>query len=157
MAKDSGNPGDSGKKGAAALLGAVSPLLAKIKAVDPKAAKTSATRGAAGTKDLVQMSVAYVKQETKAPLKNIGRYLGAGIGAALLFSTGSILVVLGLLRGIQAAWAYESHDGDHGPLSNTLSWVPYAIAVAGCVLVIGIAVMLFQRSGRKQARSGGAQ
>ena len=101
---------DSEKSVGGGLMGILQPLLGKVKSVNPQAAKTSATRSATGTKDLVQMSIAYLKQETQAPLKGIAKYVSFGLAAALFFSTGSVLLMLGLLRGMQSAWAYERAD-----------------------------------------------
>ena len=93
--------------GKASIVESVSSLLDKIRGVKPGAAKESAARGAASTKDLIQLSIGYVKQETKQPLVGIGRLLSRGLIAAILISTGLVLLLLGLLRGIQAGLAFE--------------------------------------------------
>ena len=139
---------DSEKLGGAGLMGVLQPLLGKLKSVNPQAAKMSATRSATGTKDLLQMSIAYLKQETQAPLKGLVKYVSFGLAAALLFSTGSVLLMLGLLRGIQSAWAYERVD-ERGPLSGSLSWLPYALSALACVLLIGLLALGWSRASRR--------
>jgi uncharacterized membrane protein YidH (DUF202 family) len=148
--------GDKAKSGLSGVLGIVQPLLGKVKSVDPKAAKTSAARGAAGTKELVQMSVSYLKQETSGPLKGLVRYLAAGLAAAVLFATGSILLMLGVLRAIQAQWAFERPD-DRGPLSGSLSWVPYGLTLLACLVTVGLLFLIWSRASRKDSRSGGTK
>lgn len=140
---------DSEKSVGGGLMGILQPLLGKVKSVNPQAAKTSATRSATGTKDLVQMSIAYLKQETQAPLKGIAKYVSFGLAAALFFSTGSVLLMLGLLRGMQSAWAYERAD-ERGPLSGSLSWLPYALSALACVLIIGLLALAWSRPSRRR-------
>jgi hypothetical protein len=79
-------------------------------------------------KDLV---VAYLKQETVVPLKQLGRYLAFGVAGSLLMGTGVILWSLGLLRLLQTQTG-GTFDGDW-------SWVPYLIVFAA--LVIGAAIV----------------
>jgi hypothetical protein len=75
--------------------------------------------------DLLQ---AYAKQETVDPLKNLGRYLGYGIGGMLLVGFGLALMALGLLRLLQTPDVFE----------DTWSWAPYAIVAAVLGLFIGL-------------------
>ena len=87
-------------------------------------------------KDLV---VAYLRQETLVPIKQLGRYLAFGIAGSLLMGTGVILMSLGLLRLLQT----QTGDTFHGDWS----WVPYIIVFAA--LVIGAAlVWTFRKSYR---------
>jgi len=79
-------------------------------------------------KDLV---VAYLKQETVVPLKQLGRYLAFGIAGSLLMGVGVILWALGLLRLLQTQTG-DTFEGDW-------SWVPYLIVFAA--LVIGAALV----------------
>ena len=92
----------TGSTGKTSIVDSISPLLDKVRGVRPGAAKESATRSAVGTKELVQLSIGYVKQETKQPLVGLLRFLQFGLLAAVLIATGLVLLLLGLLRGIQA-------------------------------------------------------
>ncbi len=77
-------------------------------------------------KDLV---VGYAKQETVDPLRSLGRYLGLGVGGAVLVGLGSVLLLLALLRGLQS---WDALDGD-----GALSLIPYgATFVAALVIVV---------------------
>jgi hypothetical protein len=88
--------------------------------------------------DLFQLVVGYAKQETLDPIKNLGRFLGFGLGGALLGSLGAVLLLLGSLRLLQTETG-TAFDGNW-------SVVPYVI-----VLVVsgGIA------AGALKARSRG--
>ena len=79
-------------------------------------------------KDLV---IAYLRQETVVPLKQLGRYLAFGIVGSLLMGVGVILMSLGLLRLLQ------TQTGD--TFTGDWSWVPYVIVFAA--LVIGAALV----------------
>jgi hypothetical protein len=74
----------------------------------------------------------YAKQETLGPLKGAGRWLGYGVAGALLLGTGLALVLLGLLRLVQAEWDRAS--------SGAFSWVAYLIVLIVCVLLIVVTV-----------------
>ena len=81
--------------------------------------------------ELKDLIVAYLKQETVVPLKQLGRYLAFGVAGSLLMGTGVILWSLGLLRLLQTQTG-STFEGDW-------SWVPYLIVFA--VLVIGAAIV----------------
>ena len=81
--------------------------------------------------ELKDLIVAYLKQETVVPLKQLGRYLAFGVAGSLLMGTGVILWSLGLLRLLQTQTG-STFEGDW-------SWVPYLIVFAA--LVIGAAIV----------------
>ncbi len=132
------------------LTDAIGPALGKVRNVNPAAAKKSATRGAAGVKDIATLSIDYIKQETKEPLQGLGRYVGFGAAGGVLIGFGSVLLTLALLRGVQAGLAYRhvksSSKGlvaDNGPLSGSLSWLPYFLTALACLaglVVIALAL-----------------
>ena len=62
------------------------------------------------------------------PLKGAGKWLGYGVAGALLLGVGLVLVLLGLLRLLQAEWDRAA--------SGSLSWLAYLIVLVVCVLVI---------------------
>lgn len=95
-------------------------------------------------KDLV---VAYAKQETVEPLRNLGHDLFFGIAGALFIATGLLFALLALLRGLQEFTLFNDPAGDAG---GRFSWVPYTVvAVVGAV----IAGVFFNRLGKLLRRS----
>jgi hypothetical protein len=132
------------------IVDSITPLLDKVRGVRPGAAKESATRSAVSTKELVQLSIGYVKQETTQPLVGLLRFLQYGLLAAVLIATGLVLLLLGLLRGLQAAFAYERVSArgvvERGHFSGTLSWLPYLMTVVGCLVALGVIALLARKS-----------
>jgi hypothetical protein len=70
----------------------------------------------------------YATQETIAPLKNLGRYLGLGLAGSLLFGIGVVFLGLAILRVLQSELSI---------FDDTWSWVPYVAAVVFMALVVG--------------------
>ena len=139
----------------AKLADAVGPTLGKVRGVNPAAAKQSATRGAASAKDIATLSIDYIKQETKGPLKGIGRYLGVGAAGAVFIGFGSVMLALALLRGVQSGLAAhhvkrttEGLVSDNGPLSGSLTWMPYLLTAVACLIGLGIMVMSLRKAKR---------
>lgn len=93
-------------------------------------------------KDLV---VAYAKQETLDPLKNLGRFLGAGIAGALLLSIGLVLLGMSLLRSLQ------EETGE--TFTGSLTWVPYVLTVAAGLVVMILAIYAIGKPKRRRSRS----
>ena len=92
---------------------------------DDKEKKDKSLPGEA--QDLFQLVVAYAKQETLDPVKNLGRFVGYGLAGALLGSLGAVLLLLGGLRLLQT----ETGDAFDG----RLTFVPYlaVLAVSGAI------------------------
>ena len=96
--------------------------------------------------ELKDLIVAYLRQETVVPLKQLGRYLAFGIAGSLLMGVGVILMSLGLLRLLQ------TQTGD--TFADDWSWVPYLIVIFA--LMLGGALVWLARGARrlkKEARS----
>lgn len=91
--------------------------------------------------ELWQLVVAFVKQETVEPLKGLGRFVAFGIGGSILFGIGLVLLLLAGLRALQ------EETGRH--LTGSLSWAPYAITLAGTLVVIGLAVSRVGKAKRR--------
>jgi len=83
--------------------------------------------------ELWELSTAYARQETIDPLKGLGRFLGYGVGGALLFAIGSILLLLGVLRALQTETGTT--------FTGNLSWAPYLITVVAALVLIGLVVL----------------
>ena len=80
---------------------------------------TSADDKGLGThlNELLALVLAYAKQETLVPIKNLGRYVAWGTAGALLLAVGGGLLTLTAVRAVQA------EAGRH--LAGNLTWVPY--------------------------------
>ena len=91
--------------------------------------------------DILQLVIGYAKQETLDPVRNLGRFLGFGMGGALLGSLGAVLLLLGGLRLLQTETG-SAFDGN-------LTFIPYLL-----VLVVsgGIAAGAVKARGRSQRR-----
>jgi len=110
---------------------------------DQRRGLVDARRGPLGEatefKDLV---VAYAKQETVEPLRNLGHDLAFGIAGALMIATGVLFGLLALLRGLQELAVFNDPAEVSG---GRFSWVPYTIvAVAGAL----VAAFFFARLAR---------
>ncbi len=72
-------------------------------------------------RELVDLVIAYAKQETLEPLKGIGKNAALGLGGALLLGIGGIFCSLGALRAMQSEtdW-FERHN---------LTYLPYGATV----------------------------
>jgi hypothetical protein len=82
--------------------------------------------------ELWELSLAYAKQETIDPLKGLGRFLGFGVGGAILLGLGSVLLGLSGLRALQ------TETGSR--FTGNLSWIPYGIVALSAVLLIGLVI-----------------
>lgn len=82
-----------------------------------------------GGADLVQLVIAYVKQETLDPLKGVGRFLAFGIAGSLAIAAGVVLLLVAVLRLLQT---------ETTAFQGNLSWIPYLIVVALAGLVIAL-------------------
>lgn len=88
-------------------------------------------------RDLWDLLVAYTRQETIEPLRNVGRFLFYGVGGMLVITTGVFLLCLSALRALQTQ--------TNGVFEGFWSWVPYLIVA---VAVGGLVVFAFSRIGR---------
>ncbi len=71
--------------------------------------------------ELVNLVVAYAKQETITPLRSLTRFVAWGVAGALLLAVGGVLAALTVVRLLQGEL------GSH--LGGNLSWVPYGVAL----------------------------
>jgi len=83
-------------------------------------------------RELVDMTVAYAKQETLQPLKQLGGYVVKGVAGAALASLGVIFLLVGTLRVLQV------EGGTY--LDGGLSWVPYLVALLVAAVIAFVAV-----------------
>lgn len=92
-------------------------------------------------KELKELVVAYAKQETVDPLKDLGRYVGYGVAGALLLGTGVLFVAVGALRALQT----ETSTTFYG----NWSWAPYAIVV---VTLTALAALTWTLRGARRSK-----
>ena len=101
--------------------------------------RSTASIGDTG-RDLWDLLVAYAKQETVDPLRNLGRYVGFGVGGALLLGIGLIELSVAGLRALQTETG--------STFTGSWSWAPYGIVLVAVVLVAIGTVSLIGRRGR---------
>lgn len=95
-------------------------------------------QGVAEVADLVK---AYLRQELLGPLQGAGRWVSMGVAGSLALVVGVVLLLLSLLRALQTETG-TAFDGN-------LSWIPYLIAVAALLAVIGL---LLRQVGKRGLR-----
>jgi hypothetical protein len=95
-------------------------------------------------RELRDLIVAYVRQETVDPIRSLGRYVGFGLLGALLMGTGIVFIEIGVLRVLQG-----THSDPH--FTGNWSWAPYAIVVVASLAAAGIAWFIGGK--RKRARA----
>jgi hypothetical protein len=89
-------------------------------------------------RDLWELVVAYFKQETVEPVRNLGRFVLFGVAGSLVLGFGLVLLVLAGLRALQ------SETGSH--FQGNLSWIPYVIMLVACVVLAGAAMAGWSKS-----------
>jgi len=89
--------------------------------------------------DLWELLVAYAKQETVDPLRNLGRYLGFGLAGMALLTLGTFFLAMSLLRFLQTMLG--------GFFDGFWSWVPYVIVVVLLGGVIALAIKRIDKGG----------
>lgn len=87
--------------------------------------------------DVVDLVVAYARQETIGPLRGAGRWIAAGVASMSLLSVGLVLVALGILRAVQ--------DLAGSSLDGSWSFVPYLIAAMCAGVIVVIATLQIKR------------
>jgi hypothetical protein len=97
-------------------------------------------------RDLWQLVVTYLKQETIEPLKTLGRFLAMGVIGSVLLSVGLVLLLLSALRALQTEFGT--------PFEDDWSFVPYVITLVLSAAVAGLAVRAIGSHKRRAARRG---
>jgi hypothetical protein len=89
--------------------------------------KAKAKNPTGDARELVDLVIAYAKQETLEPLKGLGMNALKGIGGALLLGIGGIFCSMGALRAMQSETDFfERHN---------LSYLPYFLTVVILLLL----------------------
>ena len=97
-------------------------------------------------KELWQLVLAYFKQETVEPVRNLGRFVLFGLAGSLVLGLGLILLMLAGLRALQ------TETGTHFQGNN--SWIPYVIVLIASVILIGAAVAGISKSRPSGGKEG---
>lgn len=95
---------------------------------------------------LWELVLGYLKQETLAPVKALGRYVVFGAAGSMLAAVGLVLLVLAGLRAMQEDTG-TTFAGAH-------SWMPYAVCAVATLAVMGFAALRIVRP--RPADPGGA-
>ena len=99
--------------------------------------RRSGGRKAAAVGDLLELILAYARQETLGPLRGLGRWLTFGAAGAVAISTGSALLLLALLRALQTETGTT--------FSGNLSWLPYVITAGMSLVIVVVSVSRITR------------
>ncbi|HXY44418.1 MAG TPA: hypothetical protein VEH29_09535 [Acidimicrobiales bacterium] len=94
--------------------------------------------------EFIDLLKRYVLQETVGPLKTIGRTLGFGAAAAVMFGLGGVFALIGVLRVL------ETETGT--TFTGDWSWAPYGLTVLAGALVIGLAAAGLLRTPKAEPR-----
>ncbi len=103
-------------------------------------AKAKARNPSGDAKELVDLVIAYAKQETLDPIRNLGRFVGFGLAGALLGSLGTVLLLLGGLRLLQTETG-SAFDGRR-------TWIPYVLVLVVSGAIAGGALKARNRGQR---------
>ena len=87
----------------------------------------------------------YADQEIRAPLRNLGRWVGLGLAGAVCLGLGSAMLLLGLLRLLQGT----ASDPVFG---RRLSFLPYVITLVACAVLIVMVVFLGIKSSSREEK-----
>ena len=82
--------------------------------------------------ELWRMVLAYFRQETVEPVKNLGRFVAYGVAGSLLLGIGVGLLLLATLR------FFQTETGS--TFTGHLSWVPYVIMLVVALVLAGAAM-----------------
>jgi hypothetical protein len=95
-----------------------------------KEAKAKARNPTGDARELVDLVIAYAKQETLEPLKGLGKNAALGLGGAVLLGIGGLFCSISALRAMQSETDFfERHN---------LSYLPYFLTVLILVVLSAI-------------------
>jgi hypothetical protein len=92
-------------------------------------------------RELKDLVIAYAKQETIDPIKGLGRYVGYGVGGAVLLGCGVFFLSMAVLRVLQ------TQTGD--AFADWRSFLPYLIVV---VLLLICAFIAYAGATKRKAK-----
>ncbi len=89
--------------------------------------------------EVINLIVAYLKQETVGPLKDLGRFTAFGTLGSVFIGGGLVLLLVGLLRGLQKFSFFQGN----------LDWIPYLIVA---LVAVGVGALAAWRISSGPAR-----
>jgi hypothetical protein len=92
-------------------------------------------------KEIRDLVVRYIKEETLQPLKELGRFVAYGALGSLFVGFGTTLLLIGALRVLQEQFKV---------LDGSLSWLPYLIIAGLACGVVGLTVWRIVSGGAKR-------
>lgn len=95
-----------------------------------KESSRSEKGGGDARRDAIALVIAYLKQETLDPLKQLGRFVLFGVTGSLAIAVGTVLLLVAALRVLQT---------ETGAFHGNLSWLPYLIVAFLAMAVMGLA------------------
>jgi hypothetical protein len=95
-------------------------------------------------RELKELTVKYAKQETVDPLKGLIWLLLWGTLGSFCLAIGLILWVLAALRALQTETGTA--------FTNHLSWIPYLITFATCLIAVAFAAVAIGKDARAAKR-----
>jgi len=93
-------------------------------------------------RELKDLVVTYAKQETLEPLKGLKKFIGFGLGGALLLGTGVFFLAMGALRALQTQTGTT--------FTGNWSWAPYLIVVVSLALLAALVWQAGQTKNKKK-------
>lgn len=96
-------------------------------------------------RELWQLVVAYLKQETIEPLKGLLKFIAMGAAAMFCLGIGAVLLSLAGLRALQTETG-DAFDGN-------LTVIPYVIVLVCAGLIAGLAVRAIGAEKRRSDRA----
>ena len=100
------------------------------KGAKKKESSDAQKRGGDARRDAISLVIAYLKQETLDPLKQLGRFVLFGVTGSLAIGVGTVLLLIAALRVLQT---------ETGAFHGNLSFVPYLIVAFLAMAVMGLA------------------
>ena len=81
-------------------------------------------------RELVDLVIAYTKQETVDPIKRLGKTVAFGVAGAMLVGIGGVFLALSALRALESETDFFKE--------HNVTWAPYLILAL--LLVVGAAL-----------------
>jgi hypothetical protein len=97
--------------------------------------------------ELWRLVLAYFRQETVEPVRNLGRFVAFGVAGSIVLGLGLGLLILAVLR------FFQTETGS--TFTGHLSWVPYVIMLVVSLVLAGAAMAGWSRT-RPDSKEDGA-
>lgn len=97
-------------------------------------------------RELWELVVAYLKQETAVPLQQLARVVALGLLGSLLLGFGVVFLTLGGLRALQ--------EETGSTFTGNWSWAPYAIMTVVLAIGAGLVWKIGTRRRDRRAEKG---